>query len=44
VKGKGIDSAALERAITLSQEKYCTVTLTVNGKAKVDWSYVIEED
>jgi len=43
VEGKGIDKAALERAISLSEEKYCTVSNTVNGKAKVDWSYEIEE-
>lgn len=43
VEGKGIDKAALERAISLSEEKYCTVSNTVNGKAKVKWSYEIVE-
>ena len=43
VEGKGIDKAALEKAISLSEEKYCTVSNTVNGKAKVDWSYEIVE-
>jgi putative redox protein len=43
VEGKGINKAALERAISLSEEKYCTVSNTVNGKAKVDWSYEIVE-
>lgn len=43
VQGKGIDKAALERAISLSHEKYCTVSNTVSGKAKLDWSYEIVE-
>jgi putative redox protein len=43
VTGRKIDKASLERAITLSHEKYCTVTQTVNGKAKVEWSYEITE-
>jgi putative redox protein len=43
VEGRGIDKAALEKAITLSEEKYCTVSNTVSGKAKVDWSYEIVE-
>jgi putative redox protein len=41
VKGKGIDEAALEKAISLSHEKYCTVSLTVDGKAKMSSSYEI---
>jgi putative redox protein len=41
VKGKAIDEAALEKAISLSHEKYCTVSLTVDGKAKMSSSYEI---
>jgi putative redox protein len=43
VEGMGIDRVAIEKAIALSEEKYCTVSNTVNGKAKVDWSYEIVE-
>ena len=42
IEGKSINRATLERALSLV-EKYCTVSLTVNGKAKVDWSYELSE-
>jgi uncharacterized OsmC-like protein len=38
IEGKSINRVTLERALGLV-EKYCTVSLTVSGKAKVDWSY-----
>ena len=41
VEGNGIKRDALLKAIRLSLEKYCTVSLTVEGKAKIDWSYEI---
>jgi putative redox protein len=43
VEGRSISKDSLEKAIHLSHEKYCTVSLTVDGKAKVDWSYEIIE-
>jgi len=42
-EGRSISKDSLEKAIRLSQDKYCTVSLTVDGKAKVDWSYEIIE-
>jgi putative redox protein len=38
IEGKSINRETLERALGMV-EKYCTVSLTVSGKAKVDWSY-----
>ncbi|HVP22631.1 MAG TPA: OsmC family protein [Conexivisphaerales archaeon] len=43
VEGKGLEKSAVERAIALSTEKYCTVSNTINGKAKVGHSYEIVE-
>ncbi len=42
VEGKSINKDTLERALGLVG-KYCTVSLTVSGKAKVDWSYELTE-
>lgn len=38
-----IDPAKAERAIQLSNEKYCSVTHMVNKVAEVTWSYEIHE-
>lgn len=43
VKGKGIKPAALERAIHLSEEKYCSVSAMVRDVARITSSYLIEE-
>jgi putative redox protein len=43
VKGKGIKPAALERAIHLSEEKYCSVSAMVRDMAKITSSFRIEE-
>lgn len=43
VRGKDIDPAKLERAIELSQEKYCIVSQTVKHPATVTTSYEILE-
>lgn len=43
VKGKGIDEAAVKRAIQLSAEKYCSVKATLEGNTEVSFSYRIEE-
>jgi uncharacterized OsmC-like protein len=42
IEGKSINRVTLERALGLI-EKYCTVSLTVSGKARVDWSYELTE-
>ena len=44
VRGFGISSAAVERAITLSRDKYCSVAATVSGVAEITTSFWIEEE
>jgi putative redox protein len=41
-KGK-VEEDALKKAIELSMEKYCSVKATLEGVAKITWSYRIEE-
>lgn len=36
VRGRGLDPAAVERAVRLSSDKYCSVMATVRGVAQVD--------
>src|SRR5262245_57348972 len=43
VKGKGIKPAALERAIELSEEKYCSVSAMIRDVARITSTYRIEE-
>jgi putative redox protein len=43
VKGKGIKPAALERAIHLSEEKYCSISAMIRDVAKIKSTYRIEE-
>lgn len=40
LRGK-LDKAAVERAIALSEEKYCSVSATLKKTAKVAWRYEI---
>lgn len=42
LKGVELDRERVERAIRLSEEKYCSVGATVSGKAKIIIKYVIE--
>jgi putative redox protein len=42
--GSGLSSEAVERAIRLSEEKYCSVRVTIAGTAEVTSSYTIVED
>ncbi len=42
-RDEGIKEKALTDAIELSLEKYCSVSATVKGKAKITTSYQIEE-
>ncbi len=41
LKGVGLEKSRVERAIQLSEEKYCSVGATVKGKAKILTSYEI---
>jgi putative redox protein len=42
VKGRGIKPAALERAIKLSEEKYCSVSAMIRDVANISSSFRIE--
>jgi putative redox protein len=44
VKGKGLSEDAVKKAVDLSMEKYCSVKATLEGSAKVSFSYKIVED
>jgi len=44
VKGKGIEPDAVERAIKLSLDKYCSVGATLGKAGKITHSYSIVED
>jgi len=44
VRGKSISDEAVKRAVELSMEKYCSVKATLEGSAKVEWSYKIVEE
>lgn len=41
VSGKDISEEAVKRAVALSMEKYCSVKLTLEGSATVNYSYKI---
>lgn len=43
VRGHEIDPAAVDRAIELSETKYCSVTATLQGNVEITHSVVIEE-
>lgn len=44
LSGKGITKKKLDRAVSLSQEKYCSVYHSLRKDMKVTVSYVIKED
>lgn len=44
VRGKGLAEKAIEQAIELAEQKYCSVSATVRGVAEVTTSYQIVED
>jgi len=44
IRGKNINPAAVERAIELSENKYCVVGQTLKPTAEIVTSYRIEED
>lgn len=41
--GRNLDDNKIQRAIQLSEEKYCSVAATVRGVAEITSSYTIEE-
>jgi len=43
IKGKAIRETAVQRAIKLSEDKYCSVRATLSGEAKVTSNYVIRQ-
>jgi putative redox protein len=44
VKGKNISEEAVKRAVDLSMNKYCSVKATLEGSAKVKFSYKIIQE
>jgi putative redox protein len=41
LKGKGLNEKAVEQAISLSEEKYCSVAATLRGEAEITFSFEI---
>jgi putative redox protein len=41
IAGTDISEKDVERAISLSEEKYCSVSATLEAKAKITWDYEI---
>ena len=44
VRGQGVSAQAVERAIGLSQEKYCSVAATVRGVATITTTFTVVEE
>jgi putative redox protein len=44
VKGKRIEESAVKRAVELSMTKYCSVKATLEGTAKVNYSFTIIQE
>ena len=42
LSGKGLTPNHVEKAISLSEEKYCSVAATLKGKATITWECEIE--
>lgn len=42
VEGQGLDAAKVARAITLSEEKYCSVAATIRGVTRLTHSFEIK--
>ena len=43
VKGKGLDPAAVERAIALSHDKYCSASIMLGKTAEITTSFEVLE-
>ncbi|MBI5847685.1 MAG: OsmC family protein [Nitrospirae bacterium] len=44
VTGRKLSEEAVKRAVQLSMDKYCSVKATLEGAARIDFSYRIVED
>ena len=44
VRGKGVTEEAVQRAVKLSMDKYCSVKATLEGSAEIKFSYRIIEE
>ena len=44
LRGRGLKPQAVERAITLSAEKYCSASIMLGKTAKLTHSWTIEEE
>ncbi len=44
VRGRGVDEAAVKRAVELSMEKYCSVKFTLEERTKIGFTYRVEEE
>jgi putative redox protein len=44
VKGRNISEEAVKRAVDLSMDKYCSVKATLEGVAKINFSYKIIQE
>jgi len=44
IRGKAVSEEAVKRAVQLSMEKYCSVKATLEGSAKITFSYKILEE
>jgi putative redox protein len=44
VRGRDVSEDAVKKAVELSMEKYCSVKATLEGSAKVTWSWKIIEE
>lgn len=42
VTGKNVSEEAVKKAVELSMEKYCSVKATLEGSAKITWSWKIK--
>ena len=44
IRGKGLSESAVERAIDLSENKYCSTGATIGGRAKISSTFKIIEE
>ncbi len=44
VKGRNLSDEAVKRAVQLSMDRYCSVKATLEGTAKITYSYRIVEE
>jgi putative redox protein len=44
VRGKGVSDDAVKRAVQLSMDKYCSVKATLEGAARISFSYKILDE